>query len=47
MHVGDGRCKVKKGAVLAQWDPYNVPMLTEKVGTLVLQGHDPGRDRET
>jgi DNA-directed RNA polymerase subunit beta' len=30
--VADG-AKVKKGE-LAQWDPYNVPIISEKAGTL-------------
>jgi DNA-directed RNA polymerase subunit beta' len=34
LHVGDGE-KIEKGAVLAQWDPYNIPVLSEKGGTLV------------
>ncbi len=31
--VADGG-SVKKGDVFAQWDPYNVPILTEKTGTV-------------
>jgi DNA-directed RNA polymerase subunit beta' len=31
--VPDGG-SVKKGDVFAQWDPYNVPILTEKTGTV-------------
>jgi DNA-directed RNA polymerase subunit beta' len=33
LHVGDGEM-IKKGDILAQWDPYNVPVLSEKGGTL-------------
>jgi DNA-directed RNA polymerase subunit beta' len=39
--VGDGE-KIEKGAVLAQWDPYNVPVLSEKGGTLVFKDMIPG-----
>ena len=35
--VGDGE-KVKKGATFVQWDPYNVPILSEKAGKIVF--HD-------
>lgn len=31
--VAEGE-KVKKGTVFVQWDPYNVPILTEKSGTI-------------
>ena len=31
--VADGD-KVKKGQLFVQWDPYNVPILTEKAGTI-------------
>ena len=31
--VADGE-KVKKGSTFVQWDPYNVPILSEKVGTI-------------
>jgi DNA-directed RNA polymerase subunit beta' len=31
--VADG-CHVKKGATFVQWDPYNVPILTEKTGKI-------------
>jgi DNA-directed RNA polymerase subunit beta' len=41
LHVGDGE-KVAKGAVLAVWDPYNVPVLSEKGGTLVFKDMIPG-----
>ena len=41
LHVGDG-AKIEKGAVLAQWDPYNIPVLSEKGGTLVFKDMIPG-----
>ncbi|MGA3008015.1 MAG: DNA-directed RNA polymerase subunit beta', partial [Opitutaceae bacterium] len=41
LHVGDGE-KIEKGAVLAQWDPYNVPVLSEKGGTLAFKDTIPG-----
>ncbi len=41
LHVGDG-AQIEKGAVLAQWDPYNVPVLSEKGGTLVFKDMIPG-----
>jgi DNA-directed RNA polymerase subunit beta' len=31
IHIADGE-QVKKGTMFAQWDPYNVPILTEKTG---------------
>ncbi|MDE1170598.1 MAG: DNA-directed RNA polymerase subunit beta' [Verrucomicrobium sp.] len=31
--VAEGE-KVKKGQIFVQWDPYNVPILTEKAGTI-------------
>ena len=40
-HNGDGE-KIEKGAVLAQWDPYNVPVLSEKGGTLHFKDMIPG-----
>jgi DNA-directed RNA polymerase subunit beta' len=39
--VGDNQ-QIEKGAVLAQWDPYNVPVLSEKGGTLVFKDMIPG-----
>ena len=39
--IGDGE-KIGKGDVLAQWDPYNVPVLSEKGGTLVFKDMIPG-----
>ncbi|HEX4892688.1 MAG TPA: DNA-directed RNA polymerase subunit beta', partial [Hyphomicrobiaceae bacterium] len=36
LHVADGE-KIEKGAVLAQWDPYNVPVLSEKGGSLAFK----------
>ena len=39
--VSDGE-KIEKGSVLAQWDPYNVPVLSEKGGTLVFKDMIPG-----
>ncbi len=41
LHVGDGET-IEKGALLAQWDPYNVPVLSEKGGTLVFKDMIPG-----
>ena len=41
LHVGDGE-KIAKGAVLAVWDPYNAPVLSEKGGTLVFKDMIPG-----
>ena len=34
--------KIEKGAVLAQWDPYNIPVLSEKGGTLTFKDMIPG-----
>jgi DNA-directed RNA polymerase subunit beta' len=33
---------IKKGEVLAQWDPYNVPVLSEKGGSLAFKDMIPG-----
>jgi DNA-directed RNA polymerase subunit beta' len=41
LHINDGE-KIEKGAVLAQWDPYNVPVLSEKGGTLAFKDMIPG-----
>jgi len=41
LHVADGE-KIAKGAPLAQWDPYNVPVLSEKGGKLVFKDMIPG-----
>lgn len=41
LHVADGE-KISKGGVLAQWDPYNVPVLSEKGGKLVFKDMIPG-----
>ncbi len=41
LHVADG-ARIEKGAVLAQWDPYNVPVLSEKGGTLHFKDMIPG-----
>ncbi len=41
LHVADGD-QIKKGDVLAQWDPYNVPVLSEKGGTLAFKDMIPG-----
>ncbi len=41
LHVGDGE-NIEKGAVLAQWDPYNIPVLSEKGGNLVFKDMIPG-----
>ncbi len=39
--IADG-ADIKKGDVLAQWDPYNVPVLSEKGGTLAFKDMIPG-----
>jgi len=39
--VADGG-KVKKGEVFVQWDPYNLPILTEKPGTVEFRDMIPG-----
>ncbi len=39
--VGDGQA-INKGDLLAQWDPYNVPVLSEKGGTLTFKDMIPG-----
>ena len=39
--IGDGE-EIGKGDLLAQWDPYNVPVLSEKGGTLVFKDMIPG-----
>src|ERR1019366_4901086 len=41
LHVGDGE-KIAKGEILAVWDPYNVPVLSEKGGALVFKDMIPG-----
>jgi DNA-directed RNA polymerase subunit beta' len=41
LHVGDGHM-IEKGAILAQWDPYNIPVLSEKGGTLAFKDMIPG-----
>ena len=41
LHVGDGHA-IEKGAILAQWDPYNIPVLSEKGGTLAFKDMIPG-----
>src|SRR5271163_1859527 len=41
LHVGDGE-KIAKGEVLAVWDPYNIPVLSEKGGSLVFKDMIPG-----
>jgi DNA-directed RNA polymerase subunit beta' len=41
LHVGDGE-KIGKGEVLAQWDPYNIPVLSEKGGVLAFKDMIPG-----
>jgi DNA-directed RNA polymerase subunit beta' len=41
LHFGDGE-KIEKGDVLAQWDPYNVPVLSEKGGSLHFKDMIPG-----
>ena len=39
--VGDGQ-NVKKGDTFVQWDPYNVPILTEKTGRVEFRDMIPG-----
>lgn len=34
--------KVQKGQTIAQWDPYNIPVLSEKAGTLHFKDMIPG-----
>jgi len=41
LHVGDGE-KIAKGDILAQWDPYNIPVLSEKGGALSFKDMIPG-----
>ncbi|MBV9128538.1 MAG: DNA-directed RNA polymerase subunit beta', partial [Verrucomicrobia bacterium] len=41
IHVTDGG-KVKKGDTIVQWDPYNVPILTEKAGRVEFRDMIPG-----
>ncbi len=41
INVGDGQ-KIDKGQILALWDPYNVPVLSEKGGSLVFKDMIPG-----
>ncbi|MDR2675550.1 MAG: DNA-directed RNA polymerase subunit beta' [Opitutaceae bacterium] len=41
LHVHDG-AKIEKNAILAQWDPYNIPVLSEKGGSLVFKDMIPG-----
>jgi DNA-directed RNA polymerase subunit beta' len=41
INVGDGQ-KIDKGQVLALWDPYNVPVLSEKGGALTFKDMIPG-----
>src|SRR3954470_19296825 len=41
LSVTDG-AKVTKGDTIAQWDPYNIPVLSEKAGTLHFKDMIPG-----
>ena len=41
LSVADG-AKVTKGQTIAQWDPYNIPVLSEKAGTLTFKDMIPG-----
>jgi DNA-directed RNA polymerase subunit beta' len=41
LHIAD-RSKIVKGDVLAQWDPYNIPVLSEKGGSLSFKDMIPG-----
>src|SRR6185312_12391922 len=41
LSVSDGD-KVTKGQTIAQWDPYNIPVLSEKAGTLSFKDMIPG-----
>ena len=38
--------EVKKGETFVQWDPYNVPILSEKGGKIEVPRHDRGRHHE-
>ncbi len=38
--------KVKKGEPFVQWDPYNVPILSEKAGRVQFRGHHRRRHHE-
>ena len=39
--IGDGQ-EITKGAVLAQWDPHNIPILSERPGTISFHDMIPG-----
>jgi len=41
LSVADGE-KVTKGQTIAQWDPYNIPVLSERAGTLFFKDMIPG-----
>ena len=41
IHVGDGK-SIQAGSVLAQWDPHNVPILSEKGGVIGFSDMIPG-----
>jgi DNA-directed RNA polymerase subunit beta' len=41
LSVADGQ-KVAKGQTIAQWDPYNIPVLSERTGTLHFRDMIPG-----
>jgi DNA-directed RNA polymerase subunit beta' len=41
LYRGDGD-KVTKGDLISQWDPYNIPVLSEKAGTVVFRDMIPG-----
>jgi DNA-directed RNA polymerase subunit beta' len=41
LSVADGE-KVTKGQTIAQWDPYNIPVLSERTGTLHFKDMIPG-----
>jgi DNA-directed RNA polymerase subunit beta' len=41
LSVADGE-KVTKGQTIAQWDPYNIPVLSERAGTLHFKDTIPG-----
>jgi DNA-directed RNA polymerase subunit beta' len=41
LSVADGE-KVTKGQTIAQWDPYNIPVLSERAGTLQFKDMIPG-----
>ena len=41
LHYKDGEM-AEEEALLAQWDPYNIPILSEKKGTIAFEDMLPG-----